>query len=167
MAKQSYNKKEAFLKEFPIKSKALEVLYSVDGEGNPMTDDNSLKDEIDQILGKEEDSTKGGRNPFLREYLTVLEIERELKKEQAKLEKSKNTQNDFKMKSSEETDTGTKKNLEGKISELNTNIAEMSKKISDLSTRALKSRKSFDEMIRKQREELTSSIQKIKNQVRK
>lgn len=167
MSKQAVDSDSDYLNDYKAKKDLLTKLFTeVDVKGEFKTDDVRLKEEIEKILGKEEQKDGPDRNPLLQELTIVLDLQRQLTKVQK-------TTNEEKSKMEATSDEATqeegprKDELNKRVADLNTKIKDGVSQMTDLSRRAEEAKTNFDKKMADFEKNLKQSIDQIKKTPRK
>lgn len=127
MAKEKMNSLQEQFTEFNQKKASIDAIYK-DEKLTP----EQVEEKLKQVIGLEEESPDRDRNPFLIEYSNVCRLEKEVSNLQDQRTKDKlkiqEFQEELSLLDKEETKLLTKSN----INDLNTKLAEKSKKIIDI-----------------------------------
>lgn len=166
MSKQALNNSEKFLADYKkFKDRLTQVYTSVNPkDGKPQFDDETLKAEVEKILGKEDAIKTGNRNPYLQELTTVLELERRLKSLQDKDNDDRLAEEDLRQQMSDEQDPNTKKELQTRVDKLKERDSETGSEISRITTELNDRKKEFDTKMSKALGEIKKAVARIKNQ---
>lgn len=169
MAKQATNQAEKFLGDYKkFKDRLTQVYTSVDPKtGKPLFDEQTLKIEVEKLLGKEDATKTGNRNPYLQELTTVLELERRMKSLEDREGDDKLAEEDLRQQISDEQDPNTKKQIQERIDKLKERIGEAGSEVQKIATELATRKKEFETKMSKTLGELKKSIGRIKDQVRK
>ena len=169
MAKQAANQGEKFLGDYKkFKDRLTQVYTSINPkDGKPIFNDEALKAEVERILGKEDPNKIGSRNPYLQELITVLDLERQMKKLEDREGDDKLAEEDLRQQISDEQDPNTKKEIQTRIDKLKERIGEAGTDVNKIATDLATRKKEFETKMTKTLGELKKSIGRIKDQSRK
>lgn len=165
MAKHAVNQGEKFLADYKkFKDRLTQVYTSTDPKtGKPLFDDETLKAEVEKLLGREDAAKTGSRNPYLQELTTVLELERRMKSLEDREGDDKMAEEDLRQQMSDEQDPGRKKDIQTRIDKLKERIGEAGTEVGKIATELATRKKEFETKMSKTLGELKKSIGRIKD----
>ena len=162
MAKQSVNADEQYIKDYKAKKDTLTKLFTdIDVNGEFKTNDVRLKEEIEKMLGKNEQEEGADRNPLLQELTTVLDLQRQV----ATIQKTTNAEKTRMEEAGDEAvqEEGPRKDeLNKRVSELKAKVTEGTNKIADLTKRSQEAKTNFDKKMAEFEKNLNQSTEQIK-----
>lgn len=162
MAKQSVNADAQYIKDYKAKKDTLTKLFTdIDANGEFKTNDVRLKEEIEKILGKNEQEEGADRNPLLQELTTVLDLQRQA----ATIQKTTNAEKTRMEEAGDEAvqEEGPRKDeLNKRVSELKAKVTEGTNKIADLTKQSQEAKTNFDKKMAEFEKNLNQSTEQIK-----
>lgn len=162
MAKQSVNADAQYIKDYKAKKDTLTKLFTdIDVNGEFKTNDVRLKEEIEKMLGKNEQEEGADRNPLLQELTTVLDLQRQV----ATIQKTTNAEKTRMEEAGDEAvqEEGPRKDeLNKRVSELKAKVTEGTNKIADLTKRSQEAKTNFDKKMAEFEKNLNQSTEQIK-----
>lgn len=162
MSKQSVKADEKYIADYNAKKDALTRLYTdVDANGEFKNDDVRLKEELEKMLGKEEQSEGADRNPLLQELAIVLDLQRQLATEQRRTNSEKSRLDETTDEAVDE-EGPRKDELNKRAEEMKSKVTDGVAKIADLNKRTQEARMNFDKKMEEFEKQLKKSTDDIK-----
>ncbi len=162
MAKEKMNSLEEQFNEFNQKKASIDSVY----KDEKLTND-QIEEKLKQIIGLEEEGPEKDRNPFLIQYSNISRLQREVSNLQNERTKDKlkiqEFQEELNLLDKEETKLLTKSN----INDLNTKLAEKSKKILDLGKEIETKKAELQQKMLEVRNEIDEYTKKIQEEKQK
>lgn len=162
MAKQDVNADEACLKEYNAKKDGLKKIFlDVDADGEFVNDDAKLKEELEKLLGKEENREGTDRNDLLQQLTIVLDLQRQLAHIQRKSNKDKERMDEVGDEAAIE-EGPRKEELNKRLDDIKKQASTNTDTIADLSRKITDAEKEFKDKMSEFLANMQSSVDTIK-----
>lgn len=157
MAKEEFLKFKSQIADFKLKKPKVDSVY-LSGKENE-----DIKVQIENILGRDENN----RNPFLVEYLHIMNLRRNVDSYQEQIKQDTISRSSLNDQLIGVTDETAQNAVKTKITDINTGISNKTKSIASLTKELNDADKSFKDKMSKIEKDMTSNIDKISNDIQK